>query len=292
MEYIITVLTSITVTLVAIISMYLLMGLTGIFSMGQASFMCIGAYITGMIASKYDVPMIVCLILSIIAGMIFAFLVGMPCVKLRKDYIALVTLGFGEAIVALLNNMNNITGGALGITGIPNKMNIYIGLLILALLIFIIMNFKNSKLGRHCIAVKNDEISAASMGINVARIKLMAFVFAGGITALSGSMLAYATTYVEPLAFGSAKSILWISTVFVGGVNSLTGSLVSGLFFGILPEALRFSNSARIMLQSIIVLLVISIIPNGLFGEVELGDILKSVKKKLTRKLSAKEEPK
>lgn len=292
MEYYITVLTSITVTLVAILSMYLLLGLTGIFSMGQAAFMCVGAYVTGMIATKYNVPMIVCLILSILTGMLCALFVGMPCVKLRRDYIALVTLGFGEAIVALLNNMNNITGGALGITGIPHKLNLPLGLFMLALIIFIVVNFKNSKFGRHCIAIKNDEISAGSMGINVARIKLLAFVMAGGITAMSGCMLAYATTYVEPLAFGTVRTINWISTVFVGGVNSLSGSLVSGVIFGILPEALRFSNSARIILQSCIVILVVNFMPQGLFGEHEIGGLFKYLIRKLTKKSTVKEEPK
>lgn len=292
MDYFITVLTSITVTLVAILSMYLLLGLTGIFSMGQASFMCVGAYVTGMIATRFNVPMIVCLVLSILAGMIFAFFIGMPCVKLRRDYIALVTLGFGEAIVALLNNMNNITGGALGITGIPRKLNLPLGLILLTLIIFILINFKSSKFGRHCIAIKNDEISAGAMGINVARIKLLAFVMAGGITAMSGSMLAYATTYVEPLAFGSVRSINWISTVFVGGVNSLSGSLASGLLFGIMPEALRFSNSARIIIQCIIVLLVVNFLPQGLFGEHEIWDIVKLIKRKLSKKSTVKEEPK
>ena len=280
MEYYITVLTSITVTLVAILSMYLLMGLTGIFSMGQASFMCVGAYTTGMIATRINMPMPLVLILSILVGMMFAFLVGMPVIKLRRDYIALITLGFGEAIVALLNNMNNITGGALGITRIPRKMNLPLGILILAIIIFLLVNFKHSKFGRHCIAIKNDEISAAAMGINVARIKLLAFVFAGGITALSGGMLAYATTYVEPLAFGTLKSIDWISIVFVGGVNSLTGSLVSGLIFGLLPEVLRFADAWRIIIQCAIVLLVVNFIPNGLFGEFELDTIIKRLRSK------------
>lgn len=292
MEYFITVLTSITVTLVAILSMYLLLGLTGIFSMGQASFMCVGAYVTGMIATRANVPMIVCLILSILAGMVFALLIGMPCVKLRRDYIALVTLGFGEAIVALLNNMNNITGGALGITGIPRKLDLPLGLLLLAIIIFIVVNFKNSKFGRYCIAIKNDEISASAMGINVARIKLLVFVIAGGITAMSGCMLAYATTYVEPLAFGSTKTINWINTVYVGGVNSLSGSLLSGLLFGILPEALRFSNSARIILQCSIVLLVVNFMPQGLFGEHEISDLFKLAKRKQSKKTTVREEPK
>ena len=274
-----TVMTSITVNLVAILSMYLLMGLTGIFSMGQASFMCVGAYTAGMIATRVDIPMPIVLVFTIIVGMVSAFLVGMPVIKLRRDYIALITLGFGEAIVGLLNNMSNITGGALGISRIPRKMNLPIGLFILVIVIYLLINFKHSKFGRHCIAIKNDELSAAAMGINVARIKLIAFVFAGGLTSLSGGMLAYTTTYVEPLAFGVLKSIDWISIVFVGGVNSLTGSLVAGMIFVVLPEALRFADALRIILQCMIVVLVVNFIPKGLFGEFELWDFFKFIKK-------------
>lgn len=279
MGYYLTVATSVTVNLVAIAAMYVLMGLTGIFSMGQASFMCVGAYTTGMIATRMNLPMPIVLVISVLVGMLAAFLVGMPVIKLRRDYIALITLGFGEAIVALLNSMNNITGGALGITRIPKKINLAYGLILLALVLYIVIHFKNSKFGRQCIAIKNDEISAASMGIKVGRIKLLTFVFAGGITALAGGMLAFSTTYVEPLAFGTVRSIDWISIVFVGGVNSFTGSLLSGVLFSILPEALRFADAWRIIVQCAIVLVVVNFLPQGLFGEFELSDVLKCIKR-------------
>jgi branched-chain amino acid transport system permease protein len=288
MDFYITVLTNITVNCVAILAMFLLMGLTGIFSMGQASFMLVGAYTTGMIATKVNLPMPIVLLLSVIAGMLSTLLVGLPVIKLKRDYIALVTLGFGEAIVALLNNANNITGGAMGITGIPRKMTLPLGLFILAIVIYLLVNFKNSKFGRHCIAIKNEEISAASMGINVARVKLLAFVIAGGITALAGSMLAYTTTYVEPLAFGTGKSIDWISTVFIGGINSMTGAMAAGLMFGILPEALRFADAYRIIAQCAIVVIVINFMPNGLFGEFEIADVFKKIKSLVSKKSTEK----
>ncbi len=279
MSYYSAVMTSAIVNIIAILSMYTLMGLTGIFSMGQAAFMCVGAYATGMLAIHSHLPMAVIVVLSILAGMVCALLVGFPVVKLRRDYIAMITMGFGEAIVALLNNMSNITGGANGINNIPRKMTLWLGVIILALILVITMNFKRSKYGRYCIAVKNDELSAAAMGINVARVKLTAFVFASGITALAGSLLAYTTTYVEPTAFGFTKSIDWISFVFVGGVNSLTGTLLSGMIFCTLPEILRFADMYRIIAQCAIVLLVVNFLPNGLFGEHEFTDVVAAVRK-------------
>lgn len=279
MSYYSAVLTSAIVNIIAILSMYTLMGLTGIFSMGQAAFMCVGAYTTGMLAIHTHLPMAVIVLISILMGMACALLVGFPVVKLRRDYIAMITMGFGEAIVALLNNMSNITGGANGINNIPRKMTLWLGVAVLFVVLCITMNFKRSKYGRYCIAVKNDELSAAAMGINVARVKLTAFVFASGITALAGSLLAYTTTYVEPTAFGFAKSIDWISFVFVGGVNSLTGTLFSGLIFCTLPEILRFADMYRIIVQCSIVLLVVNFLPNGLFGEHEFTDVFTVIKR-------------
>ena len=280
MGYYGTIITSASVNLIAILSMYVLMGLTGIFSMGQAAFMCVGAYTAGMLAIKTGLPFLVIIPISVLTGMLSALLVGFPVVKLRKDYIALITMGFGEAIVALLNNMNNITGGANGINGIPRRMNVWFALAALAIVIFLILNFKNSKFGRHCIAVKNDELSAASMGIDVPKIKLMSFVFAGGLTALAGCLMAFTTTYIEPGAYGFARSIDWISFVFVGGINSLTGTLLSGAVFSLMPEVLRFVAKYRILAQCIIVLLVINFRPQGIFGEFEIWDLFTRSKRK------------
>lgn len=291
MSYTATVILNILIVMVAVISMYVLMGLTGIFSMGQASFMCIGAYVVGILATKFGVPFLPAIILAILGGMLSAFLVGIPIMKLRGDYVAMVTLAFGEAIVAVLNTFSNITGGAMGINRIPRDINLPVSFLIVAIVIFLVLNFKNSKFGRQCIAVKNDPISAASMGINVTRVKMTAFIFAGGLTALSGAMLAYATSYIDPNAFGSAKSIDWISIVFVGGINSLSGSVVMAVLFSVLTELLRTASNLRTLIQCIIILVIINFVPNGLFGEHEFKDIFVWIKKKVSKK-PAKEEAK
>lgn len=298
MSYTATVILNILIIMVAVISMYVLMGLTGIFSMGQASFMCIGAYVVGILATKFGFSFLPAVILAILFGMLSAFLVGIPIMKLRADYVAMITLAFGEAIVAVLNTFSNVTGGAMGINKIPRDINLVIGFIIVAVVIYLVLNFKNSKFGRQCIAVKNDPISAASMGINVTRIKMTAFVFAGGLTALSGAMVAYATSYIDPNAFGSAKSIDWISIVFVGGINSLSGSVVMAVIFSFLTEALRTASNLRTLIQCVIILVIINFIPNGLFGEHEFKDIFLWFKKKLklgkknSKKEAVKEERK
>lgn len=280
MSYTAAVALNVLITMVAVISIFILMGLTGIFSMGQAAFMCIGAYVVGILSTRFDVPFLPAVILAVLGGMLSALLVGIPIMKLRVDYVAMITLAFGEAIVAVLNTFSNITGGAMGINRIPRSINLPIGILIVAIVVYLVLNFKNSKFGRQCIAVKNDPVSAASMGINVTRIKMTAFVFAGGLTALAGAMVAYATSYIDPNSFGSTKSIEWISIVFVGGVNSLSGSVVMACLFSLMTEMLRATSALRTMIQCLIILFIINFTPNGLFGEYEFKDIFAWLKKK------------
>lgn len=284
MTYTATVVLNILIVMVAVISMYVLMGLTGIFSMGQASFMCIGAYVVGILATKYGVSFLPAVIMAVLGGMLSAALVGIPIMKLRGDYVAMVTLAFGEAIVAVLNTFSNITGGAMGINRIPRDINLPVSFAIVAIVVFLVLNFKNSRFGRQCIAVKNDPISAASMGINVTRVKMTAFIFSGGLTALSGAMIAYATSYIDPNSFGSAKSIEWISIVFVGGINSLSGSVVMAVLFSVLTELLRTASNLRTLIQCVIILVIINFVPNGLFGEHEFKDLFLWIRKKFARK--------
>lgn len=261
------------ISLIGVLSLYLLVGLTGIFSMGQAAFMAVGAYAAGLLALRSPLPMPVNVVLAVVVGMLFAYGVGLPVIKLRRDYIALITLAFGEAIVALLNNATGFTGGSLGLNGIPRLVNAPMVTVCLIACIYFVVNFKRSRFGRQCLAVKSDEISAEAMGINTNRIKMLAFVFAGGLTAFSGALWAYLTTYVEPNAFAQKLSVEWIIVVFIGGVNSLSGSLTAGVLLYLLPEVLRFTSNLRILIYSVIVLLIINFMPKGLFGSYEFTDI-------------------
>ena len=265
------------ISLIGVLSLYMLVGLTGIFSMGQAAFMAVGAYAAGLPALRSPLPATVNVILAVLVGMGFAYGVGLPVIKLRRDYIALITLAFGEAIVALLNNATGFTGGSLGLNGIPRMVNATLVTVLLIACIYFVINFKRSRFGRQCLAVKSDEISAEAMGINTNRIKMTAFVLAGGLTAFSGALWAYLTTYVEPNAFAQKLSIEWIIVVFIGGVNSLSGSLTAGVLLYLLPEVLRFTSNLRIIIYSVIVLLVINFLPRGLFGAYEFTDIGRAI---------------
>lgn len=270
------------ISLIGVLSLYMLVGLTGIFSMGQAAFMAVGAYAAGLLALRSPLPMGVNIVVAILVGMAFAWGVGASVIKLRRDYIALITLAFGEAVVALLNNATDYTGGSLGLNGIPRMVTVPMVSLCLIACIYCVINFKNSRFGRQCLAVKSDEISAEAMGINTARVKMTAFVLAGGLTAFSGALWAYLTTYVEPNAFAQKLSIEWIIVVFIGGVGSLSGSLFAGVVLYLLPEVLRSTDNLRIIIYSVIVLIIINFMPKGLFGSHEFPDLIRSLWRLLT----------
>jgi branched-chain amino acid transport system permease protein len=271
LEYIIAVLTFTGITVIGVLGSYLVTGLTGLFSFGQAAFFSVGAYTSVMLVKNLEVPFLLAVPAAMAVGLLAGFLVGYPTVRLRRDYISLVTFGFGEAIIALLNNSVNLTGGAMGLSGIPQYTNFTVVWASVAVCLALVVGYKYSKYGRQCLALRADELAAKAMGINVNRIKLVTFLFAAAMTSYAGVLYAFYTTYVEPGAFGWIVSAEWIIIVFVGGINSLTGSVFATLLLTGLPEMLRFASEWRIAVYCVIVLLIINYRPIGIFGEFELS---------------------
>ncbi len=258
------------VLLIGMLGVYVLTGLTGMFSMGQASFMAVGGYTTAMLTKYYDLPFYVTLPASVLMGALFGVMIGLPAVKLRRDYVAIVSLGFGQALVAFLQNASSITGGALGLTAIPKYIEQWHIWLALILVIAAIASLKNSRFGRQCMAIKHDELAAASMGIHVSRVKLIVFTLAGAISALGGYLYVHTLGYLDSGSFGWDQSSMWIIMVFFGGINSLTGAIFAGILLNLLPEVFRFSNELRVIIYCVVVLFIVNFRPQGLFGEAEL----------------------
>ena len=271
MEYYFSVLTFSLISVIAVTGVYVLTGLTGMFSLGQASFMAIGAYVSGALVVKGGLPFGLAAIIAVICAVLIGLIVGLPTVRLRRDFISLVTLGFGEAITALLNKTQSITGGAMGFSGIPPFTTFPMVLISSIVCIALVWFFKNSKYGRQCIAVKNDELAAKAVGINVPKVKITAFLISVAVTSFAGVLYAFFTTYVDPSIFDWKKSAEWVIMVFFGGVNSLTGSIFATLVLTGLPEFLRFASTYRTIFYAILVILIINFKPSGLFGEYELS---------------------
>lgn len=256
-------------TLIGVLCIFLITGLTGIFSMGQASFMCVGAYTAGLLALKLGWSFFSCTVVGVALGGLFGLVIGLPTLKLRRDYVGLVTMGFSNAVIALLNNMVTLTGGANGLARIPKRTSTWMVWGTVILLIFFIWNFKKSKYGRQCMALKTDELAAKGMGINVNRLKLMVFVIASMISAFGGVLYGFFTTYVEPAAFSMDRTVQWMIMVYMGGVGSLTGSIVACIVLQTLTELLRATDAWRVLIYCVIVLCIINFRPQGLFGTYE-----------------------
>jgi branched-chain amino acid transport system permease protein len=282
MQFYISIMTLTMITLIAVIGVYVLTSLAGMFSLGQAAFMAIGAYASGIFVVKFKWPFIPAVIVAIGISVLIGFLVGLPTIKLRRDYISLVTLGFGEAITAILNQMTWLTGGATGFSGFPQKVTLPLAIAVAVVCIILVAFFKKSKYGRQCIALKSDELAAKAMGINVPKVKMVAFLFSVSLVSLSGIMYAFFVTYVDPTLFAWKQSAEWVIMCFFGGVNSLTGSIVSTIILTALPECLRFLSDYRMVFYAVVVLLTINFKPAGLLGTWELTP--KNIKKLFSKK--------
>lgn len=275
------VLTQVCITLVSVCGIYILTGLTGMFSLGSAAFMAIGAYISGLLVLKLGMNMYLAFILAIIFAVGIGYIIGFPVVRLRRDYISLVTLGFGESIAQLILLLSQYTGGAFGLIGVPRKVNVWFTVIAAAIAITLTALFKTSKYGRQCIAVKSDELAAKAMGINTSRVKMTAFLLSCAMTAFAGCMYAFYVGYVGPTDFGWKKSADWVIMVFFGGVNSLTGSIFGGAFLTFLPQYMQALNKYRYIVYAVLVLFILNFKPNGVFGEWELTP--KNMKKALAK---------
>ena len=270
MALITNVLTQVFITLIAVTGVYVLTGLTGMFSLGQAAFMAIGAYASGLLVIRAGLPIPLAMVLAVVLAVIIGYLIGYPVVRLRRDYISLVTLGFGEAIAALLNRMTTLTGGAAGLTGIPRRVTLTIAAISAVAAIILVAFFKSSKYGRQCIALRGDELASKAMGINVSKVKMTAFLLSVALTAYSGCLYAFYMSYVDPSTFGWKKSADWVIMVFFGGVNSLTGSTLGAFILSALPQMLRSLQDYRYVIYAVLVLIIINFRPSGLLGEWEL----------------------
>ncbi len=264
------VLAQVCITLVSVCGIYILTGLTGMFSLGSAAFMAIGAYVSGLLVLNFGVNMYLAFIIAIIFAVVIGYIIGFPVVRLKRDYISLVTLGFGESIAQLILLLSQYTGGAFGLIGIPRKVTVWFALAVAIIAIALTAFFKSSKYGRQCIAIKSDELAAKAMGINTSRVKMIAFLLSCAMTALAGCLSAFYVGYVGPTDFGWKKSADWVIMVFFGGVNSLTGSIFGGAFLTFLPQYMQALNKYRTIVYALLVIFILNFKPSGVFGEWEL----------------------
>ncbi len=257
-------------------SLNILNGMTGLSSLGHAGFMAVGAYsaayITAVLLNTRAMPAAaqtaVFLGASLFGGLLAAFcglLIGVPTLRLRGDYLAIVTLGFCEVIRALMRIIK-VTGGAMGFTGIPQYSSLLWVFAFMILSIYICRNFMDSSFGRACMAIRENEIAASTMGINVSRYKVIAFITSAFIAGIAGSLYAHLLRYLHPDVFSYSKSTDFLVYLYAGGVGSISGAMLGGFLLTLLPELLRFMSEWRLVIYGALLLCIILFRPVGLFG--------------------------
>lgn len=253
-------------------------GFLGQLHLGHAAFMGIGAYTASIIAialrGTIESDLILFLIstagamvLCVIAGL----LIGAPALRLRGDYLAIMTLGFGEMVKALLTNLSGLTNGSQGLYGIPHIMTFPIAFWSTAVVVTLIFLFMNSRHGRAILSIRENEIASESVGINITKYKLIGFVIASMFAAVGGSVFAFTITVLTPSGFDFLKSIEIFVVVVLGGMGSLSGSIIASIVLVAMPELLRDFAAYRYLLYSSLLVVIMLFRPQGLMGTKELN---------------------
>lgn len=279
------------------LSWNLVSGFTGQFSLGHAGFMAIGAYTSALLMMKAKWPFLPAFVAAGLLSAVVGFLVGFPSLRLVGDYLSVVTLGFMYIITAILNNTVDLTGGGLGLPGIPYMTKLPVAAVTLVVTVWVLSNLVHSKQGRCFVAVKEDEIAAQSVGVNTTYYKVLAFIISSFFAGLGGALTGHYMMYLRPDIFSYAKTVESVSMVILGGLGSLTGSVLGALFITVLPEIFRnlatvlqsmgldtassFIRQGWMVFYAVMFLVIMLARPQGLLGRRELT--WEGVKKRFSR---------
>ena len=288
------------INVILAVSLNIINGHAGQFSLGHAGFMAVGAYSAafltvnrfGPYAEQFaegsvqrivwqNVFLLIAILVGALVSAIAGYIVGLPSLRLRGDYLAIVTLGFGEIIRVIILNVDAV-GAARGLTGIPAWSNFFWVFFFAGLTILISHRLVMSSVGRAFLAVREDQIAAEAMGVDTTRYKVKAFIIGSCLAGVAGALFAhYSPAYLNPTMFTFIKSFEVVAMVVLGGLGSITGSIIAAIILTILPEGLRYvkdiypgMRDPRMVIYSIMLIVLMLTRPQGLFGRREIWEFL------------------
>lgn len=271
------ILTNVCINVALAVSLNIVTGFLGQLVLGHAGFMLVGAYAAALFTINSGLDIAVSFPLGLLLGgitaAVFGVIIGVPALRLRGDYLAIITLGFGEIIRVVANNLDFI-GGAQGLSGIPSpdKLTLFLYSSVLVILaVFLMFTFGRSRHGRAVISIREDEIAAESSGVNTTYYKLMAFVLAAFLAGIAGGLYAHHVGMVDPSKYDFNRSVEFLIMVVLGGMGSITGSIISATVLTILPQMLTDFDRYRMLIYSIILIVVMLFRPTGLLGRYEIS---------------------
>lgn len=278
------------IMIIAAVGLYVTFGLSGQVSLGQAGFYAIGGYTTGLLVTKAGVPFLPALAAGTALAMLVGIGLGVPALRLRGHYLALVTLGFGQVVALILINWDWLTGGANGVRNIVAPVigalelrtipewAAAIGLIAVAAT-YVVHRIHHSSFGRVMRSVRDSEVAAAAMGVSLSRVKVLAFSIGAGFAGLAGALNAGFITYISPSTYTLALSVTMLSMVVVGGAHSPWGAVVGAVVLTFLPEVLRDFQEYYLLFYGALVLVMVAFVPQGLWGVVrQLGSLVRGRK--------------
>jgi branched-chain amino acid transport system permease protein len=260
------------INIILAVSLNLTTGFLGELSLGHAGFMAIGAYSGAIFTLKSNMPDAIAFILGMLIGgvvaAVFGVLIGVPVLRLKGDYLAIVTLAFGEIIRSIVNSLS-ITGGAMGLSKIPRYTNYTWVYVIVIITLIIITNLVHSRHGRAISSIRDNYIAAESIGIKVSRYKIMAFVIAAFFAGVAGVLYGHNLSILKPADFDYNKSIEILVIVVLGGMGSIRGSVIAAIILTLLPEMLRAADDFRMLLYAVVLIALMLFNSSGLRSRLE-----------------------
>lgn len=275
--YVLHVLITIIIYIPLALAQNLITGFTGMLTMGQAAFYGLGAYTSVLLVMRLGVPWPLAFLAAGGVAAIFGVIVGVPCLRVGSDYLTLMTIGFGAIFSAVATNWVPVTRGSMGIPGVPppsfgtfifNTLpsQYYLYLTIAISCYFFMYRLTRSHIGRALIAIREDEIAASTLGINLASHKVLAFTFGALWAGFSGSMLAHFLAFVGPQSFTLDESLLHVQIAILGGFGSLAGSVIGAAILVSLPQIFQDIYQYRMLLYGILLLMLMAWRPQGIMG--------------------------
>lgn len=274
-QYITDVLTLCLIYSILALGIHVIVGLTGLLHLGFAAFYAIGAYGYALLSLQTGMTFWLATLLSSLVSAFAGLFLAFPALRLKGDYLAIVTLGFGEILRIILNNWAEVTNGPNGLSGIPSpsffgydlaspQVLFYLFLMIASLVFAFIYRVEHSRIGRAWLAIKEDETAAASLGIDVTKYKLFAFAFGSFWAGLAGALFASKMGFVSPESFTFLESVLILCMVILGGLGSIYGAVVGAFILIAIPEVLRDVQTYRMLLLGLALVLMMLFMPKGI----------------------------
>lgn len=277
------------------LSLNLLTGFLGLMTLGQAAFWGIGAYTAAILSTRAGLGMGACMIIAALISGLFGLLLSLPTMRLKGYFLTVVTLGFCEIIRLVEMNWMDLTRGPLGIAAIPgpnffgidlssNRQIYYVMLVLVVLATLMVYSIVHSRIGLAIMAIRDDDLAAASMGVNVVRYKIMVFIISTMIVGVAGAFYAHYIGFIDPSSFTTAASTDMLIMAIFGGLGSIPGTILGASILTILPETIRAMAEYRNLVYGIIIVVLMMVKPDGLLGNVNFKYIRQRLAQKNERK--------